>query len=188
MDANLLDHDSSGGVEITIFFILYMKKLRHKVSSAQTQFSQLSNLAMYMCLHICMRICRPGAKTQSSWSMSRVLILVSGRWEALCVPSGLVCHLWGGGMNERMGVLFELGHTLFHQQWQANYYFFWQLIFPPSPGQTAPVPTGASSHNPTGRCSHCTLKQKASPKANWHVMSCIEKDQHGEFWHHKKVN
>lgn len=57
--------------------------------------------------------------------------------------------------------------------------------FPPSPGQTAPVPTGASSHSPTGRCSHCTLKQKASPKANWHVMSCVEKDQHGEFWHHK---
>lgn len=56
-----------------------MKKLRHEVSSAQTQFSQLGNLAMYVCLHICMQICRPGVKTQSSQWIIRVLILVSGR-------------------------------------------------------------------------------------------------------------
>lgn len=64
---------------ITDFFILYMKKLRHEVSSAQTWFSQLGNLAMYVCLHICMQICRPRAKTQSSQWIITVLILVSGR-------------------------------------------------------------------------------------------------------------
>lgn len=52
-----------------------MKKLRHKVSSAGTQFSQQGSLAMGVCSHTCTQMCRLGAKAQSRQHASAELSL-----------------------------------------------------------------------------------------------------------------